>query len=408
MNSPQSTNRRDFLANSALGTGVLASGLLAAGPTGSRIVAADETPARAPAGRAAAAGDVPLAPPDKQPPNLKLPEVVTKNVGWAIVGLGQLALEEILPAFAEAKYAKPAALVSGHADKAKQVAAAYDIDSKSIYNYENYDQIAENKDVDVIYIVLPNSMHAEYTIRGFKAGKHVLCEKPMAASVEECQRMIEAGRAAKKQLMIAYRLRYEPFNKKAIEICREELGPIKTFAAGNGQDVKAPNIRLSAKLAGGPVGDVGVYCLNAARYCLGEEPIEVSAMEHWPKDDPRFREVPESVAFTLRFPSGAIAHCDCSFGSAENRFYRVLGTKGHIEMSPAFSYNSLQLSQTDETGTKRLKFKEVNHFAAEMDHFSECVLSDKDCRTPGEEGLADMRVIEAIHEAAKTGKTVRV
>ncbi|MFO1349545.1 MAG: Gfo/Idh/MocA family oxidoreductase [Gammaproteobacteria bacterium] len=205
---------------------------------------------------------VPLAPPDKQPPDLAVPEPKRK-VGWAVVGLGQLALEEVMPAFREAKQSEPVALVSGHPDKARKVAEVYGIDPKSIYDYENYDRLADNDRVEVIYIILPNSMHAEYTMRGLKAGKHVLCEKPLSATVEESERMIAAAKQANKKLMTAYRLHYEPFNQKVMELCRQKaIGELKLFSASNVQDVQAPNIRLSRELGGGPVGDVGVMCLE--------------------------------------------------------------------------------------------------------------------------------------------------
>jgi len=314
-----------------------------------------------------------------------------------------------MPAFAVAKLSRPVALVSGHPDKAKKVAAAYGLDPKNIYDYKNYDTLADNPAVQAVYIILPNSMHAEYTIRGLKAGKHVLCEKPMAATPAECEKMIAAGKEAKRKLMIVYRLRYEPFNMTAIELCRKgEVGKIKTIVASNGQDVQAPNIRLSRELAGGPVGDVGIYCLNACRYLTGEEPVEVTAIAHQPKDDPRFREVPESVAFTLRFPSGAIGNCDCSFGIAASRQFRVQGSDGTLVLDPAFAYRGLRMTLEKDGKKTELTPTAVDHFAAEMDHLSECILGDKAPRTPGEEGLADMRVIAAIDEAAKTGKSVAV
>jgi predicted dehydrogenase len=357
---------------------------------------------------------VPLAPPDKQPPNLKIPEPVKRKVGWAIVGLGQLALEEVMPAFREAKLSEPVALVSGHPEKARKVAEVYGIDPKSIYDYQSYDRLKENNRVEVIYVILPNSMHAEYTIRGLKAGKHVLCEKPMAVSVEESERMVTAAKQANKKLMIAYRLHYEPFNRKVMDLCKQQaIGELKTFSSSNCQDVKAPNIRLSQQLGGGPVGDVGVYCINAARYITNEEPIEVSAFAQQPKDDPRFREVPESVIFTLRYPSGVLAHCECSFGSARSERYRVVGAKGFIEMDPAFGYRGqrLFLAQSDgEKGNQKseLKLEAVNQFAAEMDYFSDCLLTGKETRTPGEMGVADMRIVAAVHEAMRNGKTVRL
>jgi predicted dehydrogenase len=275
--------------------------------------------------------DPPLAPPDRQPPKLNVPDRPEKTVGWAIVGLGELALGEIMPAFADCQISKPTALVSGHREKAEKVARAYGIETSSIYDYENYDKLADNPDVQAIYIVLPNSMHAEYTIRGFKAGKHVLCEKPMAVSAAECEQMIAASKQANKQLMIAYRLRYEPFNMTAIDMCRtEKLGKIQTISASNNQVVQPPNIRLSAALGGGPLGDIGIYCLNATRYLTGLEPVEVAAYSHQPKDDRKFREVPATVAWTARFANDVIVTCDCSFNAAANRRYRLHCDQGFL------------------------------------------------------------------------------
>ena len=352
---------------------------------------------------------IPLAPPDKQPANLPVPSAPTKTAGWAIVGLGQLALGEIMPAFDECSLSRPTALVSGHRDKAEKVAKACGIDPQHIYSYDDYDRLKDDDAIDAVYIVLPNSMHAEYSVRGLKAGKHVLCEKPMSVTVAEAEQMVAAAAEAQRELMIAYRLRYEPFNKKAIELCRNgHVGQVQTISASNCQVVQAPNIRLSRELGGGPLGDVGVYCLNAARYLTGEEPVEVTAMSFQPKVDPRFREVPASVAWTMRFPSGVIATCDCSFNAAESRRYRVQGTEGYLQLDPAYNYEGLQLVTMKQKQESEHHLSPVNHFAAEMDHFSECILHDKAPLTPGEEGLADMRVMAAIEEAAVTGKMTTV
>jgi predicted dehydrogenase len=349
----------------------------------------------------------PLAPPDQQPPNLDVPEPVARKAGWAIVGLGTLALEEVMPAFAHCRLSKPVALVSGHPEKARQVAQVYNINAKHIYSYDTYERLADNPDVDAIYIILPNSMHAEYTIRGLQAGKHVLCEKPMATSVDECEHMMGASEETAKQLMIAYRLHYEPFNRKVMEWCTQKtFGAVTTISASNCQITTAPNIRLSRALGGGPVQDIGIYIINAARYITGEEPSEVQAMAQQPPEDPRFREVPASVAFTLRFPSGVLAHGDCSFASEESRRYRVNCTQGLIELDPAFSYRGLRLSSKAGNGWTELRLREVNQFAAEMDHFSDCILNHREPRTPGGEGLADLRVIRAIEEAIRTGESV--
>src|SRR4051812_46056774 len=301
------TNRRDFTKSAALlGVGTLAgaTSTIKAQASGGGSTAPALSSAGDPAPAANASPPVPLAPPDAQPPDLKVPEAVARHAGWAIVGLGQLALEEVMPAFRECRLSRPVALVSGHPDKARKVAEAYGLESQNIYGYDSFERLADNPAVDVVYIILPNSLHAEYTIRALQACKHVLCEKPMAVSVAECEQMIAAAQQANRKLMIAYRLHYEPLNRKVMELCAgKALGPVRTFSSSNCQNVTAPNIRLSATLGGGPVGDIGIYSINAARYCTGEEPVEVTAVAHQPKDDPRFREVPESVAFTLRFPS---------------------------------------------------------------------------------------------------------
>ncbi len=353
--------------------------------------------------------DPPLAPPDAQPPGLKLPDPPATRAGWAVVGLGVLSLDEILPAFALCKRSRLSALVSGHPEKARKVAAAYGIDPKRVDSYDTYARMADARDIDVVYVVLPNSMHEEYTVRALEAGKHVFCEKPMAHTPAACVRMIAAAAKARRRLAVAYRLHYEPNNLRVMRLCREKAyGPIRTFEASNCQDVKAPNIRLSRELAGGPVEDIGVYCINAANYVTGERPAEVSSSAHWPKDDRRFREVPQSVAFTLRYPGGVIAHCGCSFASAVSRRYRVHCDAGLIEMDPAFAYRGLRLSLHENEQRREATLPEVNQFAAEMDHFSACVLDGKATRTPGEMGLADARVIDAVAEAARTGRSVKV
>ena len=357
---------------------------------------------------------VPLAPPGAQTAGLEVPEPVRK-AGWAIVGLGGLTVEEVLPAFADTTRSRLAALVSGHPDKTRQLADVYGLNDDALYTYDTFDTIESNDAIDVVYIVLPNNMHAEYTVRALEAGKHVLCEKPMAMNSKECRRMIDAARAADRKLMIAYRLHYEPFTRKLIEMCEaRELGAIKAIATCNGQVTKAPNIRLSKKLGGGPLQDTGIYCINAAGYVTGEQPISVTARAWQPKDDPSFREVPESVTFTLHYASGLLAHCDTSFGVSESRYLRVQCEQGVIDFDMAYAYRGQRLrvkrGRADDGGAsdEELVFRPVDHFAAEMDHFSGCVVDGTDPHTPGEMGLADVRVIEAIEKAVKSGATVDV
>ncbi len=223
-----------------------------------------------------------------------------------------------------ASSAAPVALVSGHRDKAEKVAAHYGIDPKNIYDYQSFDTIKDNPAIDVVYIVLPNSMHREYTERAFAAGKHVLCEKPMAPTSADCQAMIDAGKKAGKKLMIAYRLHYEPYNKMAIAIARsKQLGTLRSFTSENLQTTNAPNIRLSKATAGGPLGDVGVYCLNAARYMVGEEPTDAFGTAIHDAGDDRFREVPSRVMVQLKFPSGCFGQFACGFDSAHSGFLQA-------------------------------------------------------------------------------------
>ena len=414
-------NRRQFVQTSglagAMGWQLTAADAQAAGQGAAASARSDSDPIQ-PVGGQTLKGpgrQVPLAPPDEQPPNLQLPEIPPKKIGWAVVGLGRLALGQIIPAFGLCDLSEPTALVSGHPDKAKAVAEAYGVSKNAIYNYDNYEQIAGDDRIDVVYIVLPNSMHAEFTIKALEAGKHVLCEKPMATSIAECQWMIDAAEQHQRQLMIAYRLHYEPFNRMVMQMCDEKgFGELKTFSGSFCTGVQAPNIRLSQKLGGGPAGDVGVYPINAARYVTGEEPVEVFAQAHQPKDDPKFREVPESVSCLLRFPSGVLANLDCSFGTHRSDFYRVACAEGVIELSPAFSYNgqTLKTHQSSESTGKPVvlnhELKEVNHFASEMEHFSECIFKGERSRTPGEEGLADMKILAAMDRSIRESQPIRL
>jgi len=341
----------------------------------------------------------------------QVPDPPGKKVGWAIVGLGQLSINQILPAFAKCERSRVVALVSGHPDKAAKLASRYGVNPGSIYNYQNYDSIRDNGEVDVIYIVLPNGMHAEYTIRGHQAGKHVLCEKPMANTPEDCHRMIDAAREAQRKLMVAYRCRYEPVNQAMIKMARDqELGPIKVIVADHGFNIGDPaQWRLNKTLAGGgSLMDIGIYSLQATRYITGEEPVEVTAMAYSTPGDVRFKEVEETINFQLRFPSGVLANCTSSYGYSGQNRYRVIATKGWFELEPATSYTGLRMRVRRGNGLEERDVPQRDHFASEMDHMSECVMADKPPLTPGEEGWRDLRVMMAIYEAAKTGRTIRI
>jgi predicted dehydrogenase len=342
---------------------------------------------------------------------LQVPDPPGKKLGWAIVGLGSLSINQILPAFAKCEKSKVVALVSGHPDKANKLALRYGVNPKNIYNYQNYDTIRDNPEVDIIYIVLPNGMHAEYTVRGFQAGKHVLSEKPMANTPADCQQMIDAGRKANRKLMVAYRCRYEPYNVEAIRMVRQqELGPAKVILADHGFSIGDPTQwRLNRALAGGgSLMDIGIYSLNASRYLTSEEPTEINAMLYTTPGDVRFKEVEETINFQLRFPSGILANCTSSYGYSGQNRYRVVTTKGWFELEPATNYNGLRMYVHHDNITEERMLPVRDHFALEMDHLSSCVMENKEPLTPGEEGLRDLTIMMGIYEAARSGKTVKL
>ena len=362
------------------------------------------------AATAAGVAAAPLAAASRAAAQVRVPEPPGKKLGWAVVGLGSLAINQILPAFAKCEKSKVVAFVSGHRDKADKLAARYGVEAANIYNYENYDSIKDNPAIDVVYVVLPNSMHAEYTVRALKTGKHVLCEKPMANTPAECEQMIAAATAATRKLMIAYRLRYEPFNNALIKVARDqEFGRTRVILAEAGFPIGDPTQwRLNKKMAGGgSMMDIGIYALNASRYLTGEEPVELNAMLDTTPNDPRFREVEENILFQLRFPSGVIANCTSSYGAPFNRF-RVVGTNGWAELEPALIYSGLRMRASGGGKIEERQPAVIDHFAAEMDHLSDCVMTDKPPLTPGEEGLKDMRIISAIYQAAAGGGTVKL
>ena len=325
------------------------------------------------------------------------------KTGYAVIGLGRIA-GHFMPAARNSSNSRITALVSGHRDKAERIAAAYGIKPSSIYSYENFDRIAENKEVDAVYVALPNAMHAEYTMRAAKAGKHVLCEKPMASRVSDCEAMIAACRAAQVKLMIAYRCHYEPTNLKAVDLIRKgAVGRIQTIESSFGFDIQAGEWRLSRALAGGgPLFDVGIYSLNACRYLTGEEPQNFAAFASVLDQDGRFREVEENVAWTMRFPSGVVASCSTTYGAPMGGYFRVHGAKGWIEASPAFNYEGLHLRGEldgrvlDEPNPAR----DPSQFQAEAEHFSHCVQNGLDPQSPGEAGLRDLRYITEIYRSA--------
>ena len=328
-----------------------------------------------------------------------------KPVGYAAVGLGSIS-DIFMRGCANSQTAKITALVTGHPDtKGVKYAAMYGIPKTSIYTYETFDRIRDNKDVEAIYVGLPNSMHREYTVRGAQAGKHVLCEKPMAISSGECRQMIDACRKSNVKLMIGYRVHYEPTWRQALEIVKSgQIGRLESFQGGFFGQMPM-GWRLTKTLGGGgSLMDLGIYPLNAIRHITGEEPIDFKAIPSTRDPDKRFTEVEQSLEWTMKFPSGILASCGCSYGQRGPSFLNINGEKGYLVAEPAFHYEGVRFH--GEVGGKPFELlssgKHPFHFTIEAEHFAGCIRNNKEPESPGEEGLKDMVAIEAIYAAAGT------
>jgi len=344
------------------------------------------------------------APPRKRP----------DSVGFAIVGLGDYALKQMMPRFSQSERSHVAALVSGNPDKLERVGDAYGIPRDARYTYETFANIARNKAVEAVYIVLPSGLHADWALRAFAAGKHVLCEKPMALSSAECERMIAAGRRANRKLMIAYRSHFEPHNLQAMELMAQgatgQLRLLRTEQSYRmGPTRPAENWRVSRALAGGgPLEDLGIYGLQAALYLSREMPESISATTYRPTGDPRFSEIFAQVSSQWRFPSGAVAQLATSYDSTGTNFIHARGTSGALIMDPATNYSGQKMTLE---GRDRREFKSGDpkvQFARQLDHFADAIRDGIRIRTPGEMGLRDLRLIEAIYASAAAGQTVKL
>jgi glucose-fructose oxidoreductase len=324
-----------------------------------------------------------------------------------VVGQGYISQVAVLPAFANAREnSELAALVSDDPRKLEKLGKRYRVEA--LYGYDDYERCLEEADIDAVYIALPNDMHREYTERAARLGVHVLCEKPMEVTVEDCEAMIAAAETNGVKLMIAYRLHFEKANLKAIELLQSgRLGDPRVFDSVFTMQVKdEDNIRLQKRRGGGTLYDIGIYCINAARYLFRAEPEEVFATTA-NNGEPRFREVEEMTSALLRFPGERLATFTCSFGAADVATYQVVGTEGDVRLDAAYEYAEEITMTTTIKGKKRQKtYPMRDQFAPELIHFSECVLSDREPRPDGHEGLADVRVIQALYRSAETGRPV--
>lgn len=355
-----------------------------------------------------------------------LPSFITQSEEWkktytgkklniALCGLGNYA-SRLASGIEISEYCNLAGIVTGSPEKALKWKAQYNIPDKNIYNYQNFDEIINNKDIDLIYVVLPNGLHKEFAIRSAKAGKHVITEKPMSISVADCEEMIKACNENNVQLAVGYRLHYEPTHLEIKRLGQEKVfGQVRFIEASLGYKTydtldkttivdKKNDWRLNKKLSGGgPLMDLGIYCIQACRYVLGEEPIAVTAQFGTINNKDRFSETEETISWQMEFPSGAISNCNTSCGLEIDRFY-ASADEGSFELSPALSYGPF----VGKTSAKELKFPVINQQKTQLDEICKLLLENKKLpnHITGEEGLKDVRIINAIYKSAKTGKKI--
>jgi glucose-fructose oxidoreductase len=329
-----------------------------------------------------------------------------KPVRYAVVGLGHIAQVAVLPAFAHARRnSKLVAVVSNDRTKRRELARRYRLEHA--FSYDQFEDCLN--EVDAVYIALPNSMHAEYTVRAAKAGVHVLCEKPMAVTVRECQQMIAACRQARVKLMIAYRLHFETVNLSAMDLARRgDLGDLKFFTSSFSMTVRRGDIRTKREYGGGTLYDIGVYCINAARNLFRAEPTCVSAVSI-NSGLKSLAEIDETTAATLRFGDDRVASFITSFNAADVAAYRIVGTKGHLHADPAYEYaEGLEYTVTIDGRKRTKRVGTRDQFAPELLYFSDCILNDTRPEPSGEEGLQDVRLVEALYESARKQRPVRI
>ena len=331
----------------------------------------------------------------------------SRKVRYAVIGQGAIAQMAVLPAFSHARSnSELAALVSGDPKKLTVLGRRYKV--PRLCSYDDLGELYESGEIDAVYIALPNTMHEAYTVQAAQAGLHVLCEKPMAVSTRSCRRMIDVCQLHGVKLMIAYRLHFERATLEAIDMARRgQLGELRFFSSQFSMQVKdRTNIRLDREKGGGPLFDIGIYCINAARALFRAEPLAVQATEATSRD-PRFRKVPEAVACTLDFGRGRVGSFICSFGAGDTAAFQFVGTKGSLHMESAYEY-ATPPSFEMRVGERRIKhrFKKSDQFAPELLYFSECVIRNTDPEPSGYEGLADVAVIEALQRAMVSGRRV--
>ncbi len=329
-----------------------------------------------------------------------------KKLGLALVGLGNYSTNKLGPALRETKYCRLTGVVTGDPAKGRQWAADFDFPETNIYSYETFNRIAENPDIDMVYVVLPNGLHAEFTIRAAQSGKHVICEKPMANTAEEARLMIEACQLAGVKLQIGYRCQYDPHHMEIMRLGQQQqLGKVMVIESGNSFYLgsASDNWRfVDPDLAGGgALMDMGVYCIQGARYTLGEEPLAVLAHGYNTRPEIFLHNLEETIAWQMEFPSGAIASCTASYGARAD-FLKVSAAEGNFQLDPCYQYNKPSGTAANQT----IDYPASNQQAVQMDAFARNILDDTPVVASGEEGLRDMLVVEAIYRSWREGKRV--
>jgi predicted dehydrogenase len=325
----------------------------------------------------------------------------------AVVGLGHFAQAAVLPAIEQLDDVDLAALVSGSQHKLDELGARYGV--STLCTYEQLDELLATHTIDAVYVAVPNDLHAEITLIAARHGVHVMCEKPMAPTEVECMQMIRACERAHVKLMVAYRLHFEAANLIAVEIARGgEIGEPRIFSSVFSMQVKDGNVRVQPRRGSGPIYDIGVYCINAARYLFRAEPIEVSAVKLSGRD-PRFHSVDEAFAVTLRFPDERVAQFTASFGAHDRAHYQVVGTEGFLTLDNAYEYAAeMKLHVVGKHGDKERTFVKRDQIAAEIEYFVRCVRDNTEPEPSGWEGLADVRIIQAVQASARFGRSVPI
>lgn len=336
----------------------------------------------------------------------KSPSKKPKRIRFAVVGQGHIAQVAVLPGFKGRRSAQLTALVSGDPAKLRKLGAKYQV--PRVYSYEEYDQCLRSGEIDAVYISVPNHLHREYAMRAIEAGVHVLCEKPLAVSSRDAEALAFAAKKKGVKLMVAYRLHFDPANLKAIRLVRSgKIGEPRFFTSEFGFSVQKGNIRLAPEESGGPLHDIGIYCINAARYLFQAEPAVVFAFAG--KPHPKAKKTYETVTAVMQFADHRLASFTCSFGSGGVSNYRVVGTKGDLLIENAYEYHG-ELTHTLTVGEKARRWtsKAGDQFAAEIAYFSDCILNDRHPEPSGLEGVADVKIIEALYRSIESGRPVKL